>query len=620
MHGSTKDYPFLDIPLATRSLRVTPGTAGDTIVQCETPLNPYPRQLGDLLRQQAAARGDQAFLVERDADDNWAPTSYAAVRQAADAVSGWLLANGHGPDRPVACLSDNSVHFAMLMLGAMQVGIPFLPVSPAYSLMSEDFEKINYVINKFDPSLIYVQALAPFARALQAIDRKGRHIVADADSGEIPDTIPFDDLLAAPAGEAVEAAFAAVDGDSTAKILLTSGSTGMPKGVINTQKMLCSNAVMMTQLWPFMDADPLVLCDWLPWNHTFGANFCFNQILLNGGTLYLDRGKPVPGRFETSIANLKSVKPTILVNVPRAYDMLIPVLEQDDAFAEHLFSDLSAIFFAGAALPQNLWDRLEALSIKVRGKRIPLLSSLGATETAPAAIVGYWGADVTGAVGLPGPGIEARLVAVDDKTEIRLKGPNITPGYYGDAEKTAAAFDEDGWYKIGDAVKWLNPDDPMQGLMFDGRVAENFKLMSGTWVAVGNLRVAALSATSPLTQDAVVTGDGREEVGLLIFPNLPACQALVEADGADLSADALVRHPAVLAAVQEKLAAYNQHHPGSSQRVTRALLMAEPANIDAGEITDKGYLNQRAILRRRADLVEQLYADTPRDHVILMAR
>lgn len=613
--GSTKDYPFIDLALAERSLAIEDAGGGVTILRSEAELKPYPRQLGELLRQQAAAIPDKPFLAERDAAGAWSPTSYAAMRKAADAVSAWLLANGHGPDRPVACLSDNSVHFAMLMLGAMQVGIPFMPVSPAYSLMSEDFEKINYVIDKFDPSLIYVQNLGMFARALNAIKTEGRQIVADAATGEVSGVVAFDELLAATPGAAVEQAFAATGEESPCKILLTSGSTGMPKGVINTHRMLCSNAIMMTQLWPFMAERPPVFCDWLPWNHTFGANFCFNQVLLNGGTFYIDAGKPVPGRFETSIQNLKSVKPTILVNVPRAYDMLIPVLEADDAFAEHLFGDLSAIFFAGAALPQNLWDRLEALSIKVRGKRIPLLSSLGSTETAPAAIVTYWGADRTGALGLPGPGTAAKLVPVDDKIEVRLKGPNITPGYYNDPEKTAEAFDEDGWYKIGDAVKWMNPDDPLEGLVFDGRVAENFKLMSGTWVAVGNLRVAALSATSPIVQDAAVTGDGREQVGLLIFPNIPACQKIA---GADLPPDKLVRNPKVLGELRAKLEDYNRHHPGSSQRVSRALLMAEPPNIDAGEITDKGYLNQRAILRRRADLVEQLYSDAPGDAAVVL--
>jgi feruloyl-CoA synthase len=612
----TKAYPHTALRLAERNLLMERRADGAVLLRSGTPLAAYPKQVGEDLRAAAARFPERVFLAERGPGGAWVELTYGEARAKADAISQWLLDHGHGPANPVAALSDNSIAFGLLMLGAMQVGIPFLPVSPAYSLMSKDYAKVKYVCDRFTPSLIYVETLAPFAPALKSAAPKAQ-LVARNSAGEIAGVVPFAELVAAKPGRAVDEAFAKVDPDAPAKILLTSGSTGFPKGVINTQRMMTASMTQCGQAWPFLYDRPPVLCDWLPWNHTFGSNFCFNAALRFGATFYIDEGRPIPGRFAATLKNLRETKPTILLNVARAYDFLLPEFEKDEAFARAVFENLDMIFYAGAGLPQNLWDRLEAVAIKVRGKRIPILTSLGSTETAPPAVICHWPMDVTGSIGLPLPSLEAKLVPSGDKTEIRFRGPNITPGYYRDPERTKEAFDEEGFYKIGDAVKWADPGNPELGLLFDGRVAENFKLLTGTWVAAGMLRLDVLSATAPLLQDAAVTGVDQEWVGLLAFPNIAACKAAIGPEAESLSPDAIVRHPKLHAALKTKLGTYNVAHPGSSQRVARVLLMAEPPNIDAGEITDKGYLNQRAILARRAALVERLYSETVGEDVVV---
>jgi len=611
----TKAHPHAPLNLAPQSLVTETRADGAVLLRSGVALGPYSKQIGDDLRAGAARHADRVFLAERGKDGAWVKLTYAEARAKADAISQWLLDHGHGPANPVAALSDNSIAFGLLMLGAMQVGIPFLPVSQAYSLMSKDYAKVKYICERFTPSLIFVETLGPFAPALKASGSNATVVARNA-GGELPGVVAFADLTATKPGRAVEEAYAKVGPDSAAKILLTSGSTGFPKGVINTQRMLTASMTQCAQVWPFLLDRPPVLCDWLPWNHTFGSNFCFNAVLRFGGTFYIDEGRPIPGRFAPTLKNLRETQPTILLNVARAYDFLIPEFEKDEAFAKTVFENLDMIFYAGAGLPQNLWDRLEAISVKVRGKRLPILTSLGSTETAPPAIMCHWPMDVTGSVGLPIPALEAKLVPTGGKTEIRFRGPNITPGYYRDAERTKEAFDEEGFYKIGDAVKWADAKKPELGLLFDGRVAENFKLLTGTWVAAGVLRLDALSATAPLIQDAAVTGVDQSWVGLLAFPNMAACKALIGPEGEAMAPDAVVRHPKVKAALAEKLRAYNAAHPGSSQKIGRVMLMTEPPNIDAGEITDKGYLNQRAILARRAALVERLYSDRPGEDVV----
>jgi feruloyl-CoA synthase len=420
---------------------------------------------------------------------------------------------------------------------------------------------------------------------------------------------PFSTLTEVRPTPAVDTAFARVGPDTLAKILFTSGSTGQPKGVINTQRMMCANQESAAAAWTFLNDRPPVIVDWLPWNHTFGGNHNFNMMLRNGGTLYIDEGKPVPALIGRTIANLREVSPTVYFNVPRGYAALLDHLETDEALQQTFFARLELLFYAAAALPQSLWDRLERLGLKVRGRKVPFISSWGLTETAPSVTMVHFPMDRPGNIGVPGPGMQVKLVPVEDKLEIRVKGPNVTPGYYKAPELTAKAFDAEGWLMTGDAARFADESNPAAGLLFDGRVAENFKLMSGTWVNVGMLRTAVIAAGAPVIEDAVVTGHDRDEIGLLIFPSLAGLRGLCPELGAEAKLEAMVAQPAVKAALAEGLARHNARSQGSSMRIARCLLLTEPPSIDANEITDKGYLNQRAVLLKRAALVERLHVD-----------
>lgn len=608
---------FVAVELAQPSLEIERRGNGEIILRSGTPLARHANQIGDYLQHWARTAPTRTFLAERDAAGAWRHLSFGDAAEAADAISQWLIDNGHGAEQPVAALCDNCISMGLFKLGAMQIGIPFLPISPAYSLMSENFTKLKHVIAELKPSLIYVPSLPMFARALKALDLSGIQLVADAPHPDFPEAVTFSDLLAAAAGPAVAKRRDAVTPDSIAKILLTSGSTGMPKGVINTQRMLCANGTAVDQVWIFLTRKPPVLVDWLPWNHTFGTNFNFGQVLRHGGTLYIDSGKPMPGKIETTLKNLREIQQTVLYNVPRAFDMLMPALESDDAFGRHVFEKIDVIFYAGAALPSHLWQRLDALAIKHRGKRLPILSSLGSTETGPVASFCYWAATESG-VGLPVPGCTLKLVPDGGKLEMRVKGASVTPGYYRRPDLTEKAFDEEGFFKLGDAVAFIDSTQPEKGLRFDGRVSENFKLMSGTWVQVGDLRLSAISAAAPAVQDAVVTGHDREEVGLLIFPNLDGCRAICSAPDAPLSE--LATRPELHAHLAKTLGEFNAANPGTSRQIARVLLMAEPPSVDGNEITDKGYINQRAVLENRAALVQRLYSETLQPDVVIIQR
>ncbi len=611
-------HDFIDIALATPAVDVERRDSGEILLRSPLPLAAHARHVGEYLQHWAKADPARSFLVERDTAGVWQHLSFGQAAQRADVVSQWLIDHGHNADRPVAALCDNCVNMALLKLGAMQIGIPFLPVSPAYSLMSENFAKLKHVVSELQPSLIYVPSLSQFARALKALNLTGIQVVADAAHPDFPDAIPFVDLLAPKLGPQVAQRRDAVGPDTVAKILLTSGSTGMPKGVINTQRMMCANGTAVDQVWMFLTKTRPVLVDWLPWNHTFGTNFNFNQVLRHGGTMYIDAGKPAPGKLDITLKNLREVQQTLLYNVPRGYDMLLPALEAEDDFARHVFEKLDVIFYAGAALPPHLWQRLEALAIKHRGKRLPILSSLGSTETGPVASFCHWPASDIGGVGLPVPGCTLKLVPDGGKLEMRVKGANVTPGYYRRADLTEQAFDDEGFFKLGDAVAFIDPERPERGLRFDGRVSENFKLSSGTWVQVGDIRLSAISAAAPAIQDAVVTGHDREEVGLLIFPNLDGCRKICNAPEATM-AD-LMSCPELHAHLARTLSVFNGANPGSSRQISRVLVMATPASIDGNEITDKGYINQRAVLEGRAAEVSRLYAGTAQPDVVLIPR
>jgi feruloyl-CoA synthase len=559
---------------------------GSLVLRSPDPLRPHARAVGEWLVQWAGHRPEQAFLAER-AGEGWRTVTYRQALDAARRIGQALLDRGLDAERPVMILSDNGVDHALLALGAMHVGVSVAPVSPAYSLMSRDFVKLRYIADLIRPGLVWASDPGKFAPALSAIGAT---------------VAPIDELLQTRPTARVDEAFAAIGPDTAAKILFTSGSTGTPKGVVNTHRMLCANQQMLAQGWPFVEERPPDIVDWLPWNHTFGGNHDFNLVLRNGGTLYVDGGKPVPGLVETTVRNLREVAPTMYFNVPRGFDLLLPFLESDAALRRNFLSRLDVVFYAGAALPQPLWDRIRRLAAAEGADGLALLSAWGSTETSPLATQVHVATDRAGVIGLPVAGCELKLAPSAGKLEARVRGPHVTPGYYRRPDLTKEAFDEEGFYRIGDALRFADAADPAQGLVFDGRVAEDFKLSSGTWVHVGAVRIALLGAASPLLQDAVITGHDRDEVGALVFLNPAVAKGLEPA--------------AVRMRIAAALTALAASAGGSSTYPTRALVLTEPPSIDADEITDKGYINQRAVRERRAALVETLHATPPPTEVI----
>ncbi|WP_407149125.1 feruloyl-CoA synthase [Bradyrhizobium sp. ORS 86] len=583
---------------------------GSILIRSTTPLKESARCVGDWLEQWARQAPDRIFLGERaNAEVPWTTVTYRDALGIVRRAASWILAQGLSAARPLVILSDNSIEHALFALAAQHVGVPSAAISPAYSLMSKDFDKLKSMVGLLEPGAIYVASTKPFAAALAAIKPLHRATIVSG-SPDDADALPFRSIAATAETPDVATAFAAVTPDTIAKFLFTSGSTGTPKAVINTQRMLTSSQQAKAQTWTFLEssADDLIILDWLPWSHTFGANHNFNLVLRNGGTLYIDGGKPAPGLFSTSLANLRSVVPTVYFNVPRGFDMLIAALRTDEELRRRFFAGTKFAFYAGAALPQNLWDALEELSLQTVGCPLPMVSAWGSTETSPLATDCHFLAKRSGNIGVPIPGTELKLVPSGDKLEVRVRGPNVTPGYWKAPGLTAQAFDEEGFYLIGDAVTFADPDRPELGLFFDGRVAEDFKLNSGTWVSVGTLRVAGITALAPLAQDIVVTGHGRDEVRFLVFPNIAACRALA---GLPESADIrdVIAHAGVRGAIAQGLAKLKAQGGHSSAHATRALLLTEPASVDGGEITDKGYINQRAVLTRRAAAVAVLEDD-----------
>jgi len=564
--------------LAPREVRLERRDDGTLLLRSPQKLEQPARCVTEWLVRWALEAPSRPFLCERDKDGGWRQLGYLEAYGAVRRIGQALLDRKLGPARPLAILSDNSIDHALLALGAMHVGVPVAPVSPAYSLMSKDFAKLRQIFELLQPGLVYAADPEKFGAALAAVN---------ATSLSVPE------LLEVNPGSTLEREFAKVSSATVAKILFTSGSTGAPKGVVNTHGMLCANQQQLAQAWPFVAERPPVVVDWLPWNHTFGGNYVFNLVLRNGGTLYIDGGKPIPGLVETTAHNLKEVSPTLYFNVPRGYDLLLPFLEQDEDLRRRFFADLDLVFYAAASLPQNLWDRLQKIAKDEEKSDLAMLSAWGSTETAPLATSVHFLMERPGVIGLPVAGCELKLVPSAGKLEARVRGPNVTPGYYKREDLTRAAFDEEGFYRIGDAVKLADPADPAKGVVFDGRVAEDFKLATGTWVHVGAVRVALIAAGDPLIQDAVVTGHDRNEIGALVF---------LSAFSKTLS------QPEVRQRLEKALKDLSQSG-GSSMRPTRLMVMAEPPSIDANEITDKGYMNQRAVLERRKALVEELYAD-----------
>jgi feruloyl-CoA synthase len=614
---TSSDAPLRPISFGDPAVSVDRRDDGTIYLRPKMALGEYPDRITDRLHHWAKAEPNRIFMAERDTGGLWRQISYVQLLASSRHIASGLLARGLSADKPIVILSGNSIDHALLAFGALYAGIPFCPVSPAYSLISRDYGKLGFVMRLLTPGLVFADDATKFADALSANIAADIEIVASR--GDVPGRklTRLSDLLATPEHPGLDSAHDAIGPDTTAKFLLTSGSTGNPKAVINTQRMICANQVMLRQTLAFLKDEPPVIVDWLPWNHTFGGNHNIGLTLYNGGSMYLDAGKPMPGGIEETARNLREISPTVYFNVPKGYESLLPYLRDDKALRAKFFHRLHAMFFAGAALSPYVWNGLDELAVQETGFRVPVLTGLGASETAPFFMSVTPATSRSGHVGLPVSGNEAKLVPDNGKLEVRARGPNVTPGYWRQPELTAAAFDDEGFYKFGDAIKPADPEDLSAGFDFDGRIAEDFKLASGTWVSVGPLRARLIAACAPLLRDVVIAGINRDEVSALVILDLDGCRvvnpALPADDLAAAASDALIRD-----AFRERMTRFLATATGSSNRITRAILIDRPLSIDRGEVTDKGSINQLAVLDHRSRLIEELYSPMPPAHVITL--
>lgn len=589
---------------------------GGFTLKSPEPLQPYARCVGEWLEHWAAARPEETFLAERRQGE-WYRLSYSQARAQVASLAQGLLNLSLTPEAPLVVLSENDIDHALLTLAAMHIGVPVSSISAAYSLSSGDCKKLGAILEALAPGAIFVNDGAKYARALDATLPNCPVIVARNETS-IANGVALGQLYRTDETPAVMAAYKLQGPNSHARYLLTSGSTGVPKVVVTTQRMLCANQQAIAQCWKFVEKRDLVVLDWLPWSHVFGGNHNFNLVLRNGGSLFIDEGRPLPGAIEQTLANIRSVQPTLHFNVPKGYEVMLPYLEADDDLARSFFERLDMVFYAGAALPASLWQRLKVVAARVTSRPLFFASEWGSTETSPVLTSVHYPIDVTGNIGLPVPGVEIKFVPSGDKLEMRVRGDSVFTEYRNSPSLTAQAFDDEGYYCIGDAGVLVDPATPEKGILFDGRVTEDFKLSSGTWVSVGTLRLRVLNALSPYAQDCVITGHDRDTVGILLFPS-PALCRLAGEKGPLLSADELAATSQVRQAILAAMAHLARENPGSSQHISRVLILGTSANLDAGEITDKGYINQRQSLTLRADQVARLYVDQPDPAVILLA-
>jgi feruloyl-CoA synthase len=590
----------------TPDIVVRDGEGGVIYVEQRQKLPAYPDRITEPLLEWARLVPERTLYAERGPDGAWRRLSYREAVDTTMRLGQFLLDAGLSAERPLAVLSGNDLEHAMLALAAIHVGIPYAAISPAYSLVGKDFSRLKQVFDTITPGMVFAADAVRFGPAIDAVAGDAKRLFTRFA------VKPEDDIATALATHpttAVQDAFDAIDPDRVAKFLFTSGSTGTPKAVANTHRMVCSNQVMTRETFAFIKDEPPVLLDWAPWHHTAGGNKLFFMPLFNGGTLYIDDGSPSPEGVKKTAANIRDVSPNWYFNVPKGFDALIPLLEDDAELRGALFKRLKMLWYAGAGMAQHTWDALERLAVRTTGARVVIGTGLGATETAPAALMCTWPQDKAGNIGLPALGVSLKLVPMEGKLDARVNGPNITPGYWRAPELTAAAFDEEGYYRFGDALRFADPDDISAGFIFDGRTAENFKLDTGTWVSSGALRTAMIDHFGGIVRDAAIAGADKAFVSALVFPDMEAVRTLA---GGDMPAAELFAHPAVVAAFREKLASFAKESTGSSTLVKAVLLTDPPPSPEDGELTDKGSVNQRAVLRNRTALVEELYAGSGR--------
>lgn len=565
----------------------------------------FPTKITDKLVHWAETKADHTFIGRRNPNTrDWQKLSYAETLEKVKSVAQYLLNLEFKPDETVVILSENSLEHALLVLASVHIGITYTPISPPYSLVSDDFGKLKHCLELMTPKVIFAQSGKVYQKAIElakTLFPDAIIITADGENG-----IYFQEMLQTKPTADVDAAAAKVNADTIAKVLFTSGSTGLPKGVMNHHGMWCANLQQITQVLPFMEQQPPVFIDWLPWNHTFGSNHNFGLALYNGGTILIDDGKPTPRGIEETVQNLREISPTAYFNVPKGFEMLISYLEKEPALRENFFKNLNIIFYAGASLAQPVWNRLEELAVETIGVKIPIITGLGCTESGPSAMFANWGGAFSGLLGVPVAGMDVKLVPDGDKMEARYKAPNVTKGYWRNPEATAAAFDEDGYYKTGDAVKFLDENNPDKGLVFDGRIAEDFKLSTGTWVSVGVLKAKVISTGSPIIQDVVLTGLDKEYIGAILFLNADACRKIANLSPEISNKEAFL-NTEVGKFIKDWLVEFNKTSTGSSTVIKKYVIALDPPSIDLGEITDKGSLNQRAVLKHRAALVNEMY-------------
>jgi feruloyl-CoA synthase len=607
-----KNTPFLKISTLKNDILREDDSEGQIRLRSAVPLRRAPHRMTQRLLHWAKKTPDKVFLAQRDASGHWQTLTYETALKKVKNIAHHLLQTEVSAERPLAILSENSIEHGLMALAALHIGIPYSPIAPAYSLKSTDFDKLRHTIDLLEPGLIFVQNGRQYENALRAV-AKDIPVVAVHEplDGHLAfeDCTVIDEIFGALADIATTAKFKAITPETIAKILFTSGSTGLPKGVMNTHGNITANWQQITQTFPFFKNGGLTLVDWLPWNHTFGGNHNFGLTLFNGGSLYIDGGNPTPKGIETTLRNIRDIAPTVYFNVPKGFEELIPYFQQDPALCGHFFSRLKMFFYAGAGMPQHVWDGLEALAYQTTGKRLMIGSGLGMTEGSPSCMFNTQLGSFAGAIGTPVPGLEVKLVPDGGKLEARFRGPNIAPGYWRNPEATDKAFDEEGYYRTGDALKFNDPDQPNAGMAFDGRIAEDFKLDTGTWVNVGILRAKFIAAGSGLVQDVVITGHNRAFLGAIVFPELNFCKKLAGL-GEDADLKTIIAAPKVIAALQQLLHTFAQQSTGSSTLIRRAVFADTLPSMDLGEITDKGSINQRAVLANRATQVAKIYEHT----------